>query len=441
MTQQVIPDASLITRVSLREMEDGQQVEEVFAVRERELRRRRNGDSWLRLSLCDATGTAEAVAWDDAEAHYALAEPGVAVHVTGAFEISDRWGSKIKIAQMRPAEPREYNSGDLAPESDVSITRLESDLRELLGTIQEPQLRRLLDLFFGEGSEVWARFRDAPAAKVYHQAYRYGLLEHTLSVAQAVSAAANFFPGIDRDTAITGALLHDIGKTEAYNDNPLAIDLTDAGRLQGEIPLGYYLVRRQIEDIPGFDPGLAQAVLHIILSHHGSLEHGSPVVPATREAVLVHMIDNLGGRLGSFDRLERELPAGESWSRFDRALSGSAYFGPRDEDPAGQPPADPAVGDPLLDLTGNGQPPADPVSNGHAAGSTANGHAVDPAANGHLVDPAVNGHAASASNGHAGGVPNGDAAENGHSDPAPDSLLEANVQLQVDPPANGKRAA
>ncbi len=128
---------------------------------------------------------------------------------------------------------------------------------------------------------------------------------------------------------MTGALLHDIGKIEAYNDDPMAIDLTDAGRLQGEIPLGYYLVRREIEEIPGFDPSLAQAVLHIILSHHGSLEHGSPVVPATREAVLVHMIDNLGGRLGSFDRLERQLPAGASWSSFDRALSGSAYFGQR----------------------------------------------------------------------------------------------------------------
>jgi 3'-5' exoribonuclease len=187
----------------------------------------------------------------------------------------------------------------------------------------------LLDFFFGEESPTWARFRDAPAAKVYHQAYRHGLLEHTLSVAQAVSAAANFFPGIDRDVAVTGALLHDIGKTFAYNDDPLAIDLTDAGRLQGEIPLGYYTVRRAIEELPGFDPALAQCVLHIILSHHGSLEHGSPVVPATREAVLVHMIDNLGGRLGSFDRLERQLPAGESWSGFDRALSGSAYFAPR----------------------------------------------------------------------------------------------------------------
>ncbi|MBA3866884.1 MAG: HD domain-containing protein [Solirubrobacterales bacterium] len=318
-----------LARVALRDCEDGQRVRGVYAVRERELRRKRNGEPWLRLSVGDATGTAEAVCWEDAEALYAMAAKGSPIHVTGVFEVSERWGAKIKIAALREAEAHEFATEDLAAESAVSIDLLETDLRSLLETVQDPQLRRLLDLFFGEDSETWARFRDAPAAKVYHQAYRHGLLEHTLSVAQAVSAAANFFPGIDREVAVTGALLHDIGKTVAYNDDPLAIDLTDAGRLQGEIPLGYYTVRRAIEDIPGFDPALAQCVLHIILSHHGQLEHGSPVVPATREAVLVHMIDNLGGRLGSFDRLERNLPAGESWSGFDRALSGSAYFGQR----------------------------------------------------------------------------------------------------------------
>jgi 3'-5' exoribonuclease len=316
-------------RVCLRELEDGQRVKGIYAVRQRELRRKRNGEPWLRLVLGDASGSAEAVAWEDAEALYALASPGTPVDVGGTFEMSERWGAKIKLSGLREAAADEYDQADLAAESDVSLEDLEGKLRQLLETVQEPQLRDLLDRFFGERSEIWARFRDAPAAKVYHQAYRHGLLEHTVSVAQAVSAAANFFPGIDREVAVAGALLHDIGKTVAYNDDPLAIDLTDAGRLQGEIPLGYYTVRREIEEIPGFDPGLAQAVLHIILSHHGSLEHGSPVVPATREAVLVHMIDNLGGRLGSFDRLERELPAGESWSSFDRALSGSAYFGAR----------------------------------------------------------------------------------------------------------------
>jgi 3'-5' exoribonuclease len=329
MEEQTRLDGLVSMRVALRDLEDGQRVAGVYAVRERELRRKRNGEPWLRLAVCDGSGSAEAVCWEDAEALYAVAAPGSAVFLTGIFEVSERWGAKIKLSGLRVAEEGEYDPADLAPESDVSLELLERDLRALLATIQEPQLLELLDRFFAPGSDAWARFSEAPAAKVYHQAYRHGLLEHTLSVAQAVSAAANFFPGIDRDVAVAGALLHDIGKTEAYNSDPLAIDLTDLGRLQGEIPLGYYLVRRQIEEIPGFDPDLAQCVLHIILSHHGSLEHGSPVVPATREAVLVHMIDNLGGRLGSFDRLERQLPAGEVWSGFDRALSGSAFFGQR----------------------------------------------------------------------------------------------------------------
>ncbi|HEX8753001.1 MAG TPA: HD domain-containing protein [Solirubrobacterales bacterium] len=317
-------------RVPLKELEDGQRVRGVYAVRGRELRRKRNGEPWLRLEVGDASGSAEAVCWEDAEALYAVCGSGSAVHVSGVFEISERWGAKIKISALRAAEPDEFSAEELAAASDVNADELEAQLRGLLDeAIADTHLRQLLDYFFGELSPTWHRFRDAPAAKVYHQAYRHGLLEHSLSVAQAVNAAAGFFPGIDREVAVAGALLHDIGKTVAYNDDPLAIDLTDAGRLEGEIPLGYYAVRRQIEEIPGFDPGLARCILHIILSHHGSLEHGSPVVPSTREAVLVHMIDNLGGRLGSFDRLERQLPEGEAWSGFDRALSGAAFFSQR----------------------------------------------------------------------------------------------------------------
>ncbi|MET0731278.1 MAG: hypothetical protein ABWZ03_08815, partial [Solirubrobacterales bacterium] len=146
---------------------------------------------------------------------------------------------------------------------------------------------------------------------------------------QAVSAPAGAFPEVDRDVAITGSLQHHNAKTQAYNDDPMAIDLTDVGRLLGEIPLGYYLVRRAIESIDGFDRELAQSVLHVILSHHGKLENGSPVVPATREATLVHAMDNLGGTLGSFDRIERELPDGQSWSRYDRGIDSAAWFGSR----------------------------------------------------------------------------------------------------------------
>ncbi len=221
----------------------------------------------------------------------------------------------------------ELEPGLAEPGPVRAAEQMESDLRQLIVTVQNPHLRRLLGATLGEDSPTWAEYRDAPAAKHYHQAYRHGLLEHSLSVAQAVGAISATFPGIDRDVAVTGALLHDIGKIEAYEQDDAGISMSDHGRLQGEIPLGYYRVRRAIERLKGFPPELEQALLHIILSHHGSLEHGSPVVPCTREATLVHMIDNLGGRLGSFDRLEKQLAEGEQWSVYDKGIGGGAYFG------------------------------------------------------------------------------------------------------------------
>jgi 3'-5' exoribonuclease len=316
-------------RLFVRELAEGQEVAAAFAVRERDRRTRKNGDDFLRLIVADCTGTVEAVAWEGVDDCFEIAVPGAVVWIEGRFSVHPQYGAKITIRSIRVAAEGEFDHSELAEGPEVPPERLEAALRELLDTIQNRQLRALLDRFFGPDTAAWRRFRVAPAAKYYHQAYRHGLLDHTVSVAQAVSAAAGAFPGVDRDVAVTGALLHDVGKIQAYNDDPLAIDLTDAGRLQGEIPLGYYLVRRAIESIDGFDPQLGQAILHIVLSHHGTLANGSPVVPATREATLVHMIDNLGGRLGSFDRIERELPDGETWSRFDRGLDSAAYFSSR----------------------------------------------------------------------------------------------------------------
>ena len=313
----------------LSDLNDGEQFSGAFVVRERELRQKKNGEDFLKLQLGDKSGSIPAIAWDRVAECFHACSPGAVVVVTGRFAIHPQFGRQIKMASVRAAEPHEYVEEDMAEGPAKSAEQLETELRELLDTLQNPSLRELLDRFFGAENPAWERFRQAPAAKHYHQAYAGGLLEHTLSVAQAVSAAANFFPGIDREIAVTGALLHDIGKTEAYNDDPLAIDMTDAGRLQSEIPLGYYNVRREIEEIEGFDADLAQAVLHIILSHHGQLEHGSPVVPCTREATLVHSMDNLGGKLGSFDRLEKALGDGESWSRFDRGIESAAFFGAR----------------------------------------------------------------------------------------------------------------
>lgn len=310
----------------VRDLTDGQQLDQVLLVKSAEVRTKRDGGRFLRVQVGDRTGTFVVNVWDEVDTHVELCVPGRAVHVRGVFSVDPKWGPQAR-ARFSEARPGTFEEADLRAGPPLAVERMEADLRRLAATIQNPHLRALLDALLGAETEGWAAFRRAPAAKHYHQAYEHGLLEHALSVAQAVSAISATFPGIDRDVAVTGALLHDIGKVEAYRSEGGAIDLTDAGRLQGEIPLGYYRVRRTIEGLPGFPPELAQAVGHIILSHHGSLEHGSPIVPATREATLVHMIDNLGGRLGSFDRLEQELPPGAAWSSYDRALGGGAYFG------------------------------------------------------------------------------------------------------------------
>jgi 3'-5' exoribonuclease len=325
--------------VLLNELDDGAEVDQVLLVRQRERRPRRDGGEFLRLQLGDRSGTVPCMVWEDLAEAEALARPGEPVHVTGRYTVHPRFGPQIALGGLREACAGTYEPAELTAGPARSVERMEHEIRELLETIQEPHLRSLLEVVFSEGSELWAAYRVAPAAKHYHQAYEHGLLEHCLGVAQAVSAISATFPGIDRDVAVTGALLHDIGKLEAYTGAAQGIDLSDAGRLQGEIALGYYRIRRAIEDIDGFPAELAQAVCHIILSHHGTLEHGSPVVPCTREATLVHMIDNLGGRLGSFDRLERELAPGRRWSPFDRALGSGAFFSDRGEAPEPSAPA------------------------------------------------------------------------------------------------------
>ncbi len=301
----------------VRELVAGQDIEQVLLVRGCEA----GPEGAVRLTLGDRTGVIVATV---REAPEELLEPGAPLVVSGRFH-----GAELEVDSIRLAEPGEYELDDLLDGPPRPLESMEQSLRDLVAQVQSAPLRTLLDRVLGPDAPTWPAYRDAPAAKRYHQAYRHGLLEHSLSVGEAVAVISTTFPGIDRDVAITGALLHDIGKLDAYTSDPQAIDLTDLGKLHGEIALGYFRIRREIEEIPGFPPELAAAVLHIILSHHGQLEHGSPVLPCTREATLVHMIDNLGGRLGSFDRLEKALPHGSAWSGYDRVLGGGAYFAAR----------------------------------------------------------------------------------------------------------------
>jgi 3'-5' exoribonuclease len=309
------------------DLKPGAELDQVLLVKRLERMQARNGRPYLRLLLGDRTGAVRAMVWEEVEAATEILGEGRPVHVRGRFSVHPEYGPEIKLSALAPAVEGSYEEADLRGAGARGVDELERELRALVESCGDPHLRALLELAFDPAGKLWERFREAPAAKRFHEAYRHGLLEHTLTVARAVAAVAPTLSGCDRDLALAGALLHDIGKLDAYSLKDGTIEMTDEGRLLGEIALGYRRVGGLLGRVEGFPSDRALALLHIILSHHGSLEHGSPVLPATREATLVHMIDNLSGKLGSFERLARELAPGHAWSQFDRALGTSAYFG------------------------------------------------------------------------------------------------------------------
>jgi len=312
--------------VLAKDLSDGQEIKQPFIVHSVEKSETKTGSPYIKVELGDRSGRVSGRIWDNVDKLASEAKIGEIVIVSGRFSNHARFGKQVAVKDLRQANEDEYNMEDITEGPAVPFDQLEKQFRTLISSIQDEDISALLEALFNPDTECWKQFSIAPAAKHFHQAYDHGLLEHTVTVAQTVSAAAEVFPDVDHDIALCGALIHDIGKIDAYGGKEEGFDLTPLGRLQGEIPLGYYRVRRTVEELKDFSPETAMQILHIVLSHHGQLEHGSPVLPSTREAALVHSIDNLGGKLGSFDRLEKGLDKGQLWAGFDRAIGTNAYF-------------------------------------------------------------------------------------------------------------------
>ena len=313
-----------MTSTSIAELPAGTPVRQVLLVRDVERRTKRDGTNYLRMRVADRRSSLPALLWDAGDDGPLTGRPYA---VDGILEEHPRYGRQITLDHLDPVADDDVPWDDLLDGPERPLAALEADLDLLIVSVRDPHLHTVLDRILDAQTDSGRRFRTMPAAKYHHHAYRHGLLDHSVSVAQLVSAAAVTLPSIDRDLAVTGALLHDIGKIEAYDAVPGGADLGDVGKLLGEIPLGFHRVRTAIDAVDGFPPRTAEALLHIILSHHGRLEHGSPVVPCTREATLVHAMDALSGQMGAFDRLVKETPADESWSRYDRVLETSAFLG------------------------------------------------------------------------------------------------------------------
>ncbi|HYO46918.1 MAG TPA: HD domain-containing protein [Gemmatimonadota bacterium] len=281
-------------RVFCADLSVGDAVEELFCV-ERVERRTGRGGAFLRVSLVDRTGSVTAMVWDDVETILeALIEGGYA-RVRGDVE-TFRGGLQLKVAGAERwnegVDPADFLRRGPVP-GEVSL----AGIRELVASIADPWISRLLRSFLGD-EELAAAFAAAPAAKVNHHAYVGGLAEHTLSVMRLCTAVADQYGDLDRDLLIAGAFLHDIGKTVEIAVEP-GFPYTEEGTLLGHIPIGYAMVRERIAGIDGFPRGIAVDLGHLVLSHQGELEWGSPVQPRTAEALVLHFVDNLDSKVAT----------------------------------------------------------------------------------------------------------------------------------------------
>ncbi|HHV61753.1 MAG TPA: HD domain-containing protein [Firmicutes bacterium] len=281
---------------------------------------------FLLLTLADKTGEIRAVAWCNGEDLYSAFEDGDIVWIEGQVR-TYKGNLQVNVNVLRRCERSLYDLADFLPRTKKDINTLLAKIREAAASSRDPFIWSLLFSFL-EDDEWVELFTTAPAAKSVHHAYIGGLIEHTTNVLDICITMTRIYPIIDRDLLVAGAILHDIGKIWEYRYDGL-IDITDEGRLIGHIVLGEMMLVDRIRTIEGFPVELAMRLRHMILSHHGEYEFGSPRRPKFIEACVLHYADNLDAQSARFAQITQSaLAAGARWSAYDSILGRPIYVAP-----------------------------------------------------------------------------------------------------------------
>jgi 3'-5' exoribonuclease len=234
---------------------------------------------------------------------------------------------QLSVSDIKKTGDEEIDPADFFPVAVRDADEMFAEMMTFVDRITNEHLRKLLDAFFLDG-EIQRLFKRAPAAKGFHHVYVGGLLEHTLSVVKILDVVAGHYENVNRDLLIAGGILHDIGKIYEFSYDSL-IDYTDEGRLVGHIVMGVEMVDRKLEALDGFPPQLAMGIRHLILSHHGTLEFGSPKRPKTVEAMIVHYVDDMDAKVNSFQRFINDAAhdTDSDWTPFNRFFERFIYKG------------------------------------------------------------------------------------------------------------------
>ncbi len=295
-----------------------QSITTFFLVCEKEIRQTQTGKAYLRLKLGDRTGTIDATMWERFEQAAPTFERDDFLKVQAHVELY-RGNNQLKLMQIRRAENGEVEPSDYYPHTTEDIEKLSGALRAEVESIANPWLQKLVRSVV-EDAQVAPQLKRAPAAKMMHHAFVGGLLEHMVSLCGLCRAVAARYAEVDCDLLMTGAILHDVGKTlELTYDR--SFGYSDEGQLLGHILIAYELVSKKADAIENFPPQLKCLVQHMLISHHGQYEFGSPKLPMFREAVLLHMLDDLDSKMGAMRATLASNQGEGDWTARNSALN------------------------------------------------------------------------------------------------------------------------
>lgn len=310
----------------LAELREGMDVEGFYAVQEANLLTTAQGKTYIRMTLSDASGALTANMWDATPEIFSSFAAGGVVKVRAAVE-SYRGALQLKVGAIRPAHESEYDSSSFVPSTPADVAQLTEQLFAAVNSVADPDYAALLHAFFDD-AELVDKFRRAPAAMKNHHAYLGGLLEHTMSLVRIADAfCAAVATPLNRDLLLAGTLLHDIGKIDELSA-AATIEYTDSGRLIGHLAIGALMTAERAAALPDFPEEKKNLLIHMILSHHGKREYGSPVLPAIPEALALHHIDNLDAKTVAARRTIDEDPGEDRlWTDRSWMLETQLYKG------------------------------------------------------------------------------------------------------------------
>ena len=289
---------------------ENQSVTAFFAASTKSLRDKKDGGKYLALVLTDRTGSMEARMWDNAAEASPEFEQGDVVKLKAQVcRYQERL--QMKVERIRAALDGEYDPADFLPATTKDVDALWAELNGYVASFRDPHLKALLRAFLDD-EEIATAFRQAPAAKAMHHAWLGGLLEHVVSLLGVCDLAAKHYPEIHRDLLLTGAVLHDIGTLHELAWRK-SFEYTVEGSLLGHITIGLGMIEKKLDSLPDFPPRLRVLVEHMVLSHHGKYEFGSPKLPMIPEAILLHYLDDMDAKMQTVRaEFERAATAGRN---------------------------------------------------------------------------------------------------------------------------------